>query len=263
MTATQVRVARTGPAIFLPLALIIVLLGVALAIAPLAPARATGGIYQVIIAERHTIPVESLSCTRNGDFARCTVPVGGVALRVTIHYAGFDSSCTATHGDRVVGCVSGLGATGHASHTVWISDNLGGAAVDPPPWWRAPGGPARGAAVLIAALTIAAALGTLLLGRSPRERTLPLRTLAAALVGGLGAALLGATGSLLGDGFDPTVLISPVLPVAALSLAFWQYHLAGPGTRRTQVVGAAVATAVYTASAAYLFLQQSGFMPVA
>jgi hypothetical protein len=265
VTATQVRVTRTSPAFLLPLVLIIILLGVALALASVAPSRVTGGIYQVIVGEgpaRFTIPTESLSCNRTGDLARCTVPVAGTPLAITIQYAGFTSSCRAEHGNRMVPCTSGLGDIGQASNTVWISESLGATERDraPLPWWRTATGPTRAALALIAALAVAAGLASYLLSRRTGE--LPMRTPAALGIGALGLFLLAASGVILSA--DRAVswapLISPPALVAAAALGIWQYQLGGVSTRRANGIGAALAAATYTAAAAYVFLLHGGFI---
>jgi hypothetical protein len=263
VTATQLRPVRTGPELFLPLVLIIVLLGVALALAPVAPSQVTGGIYQVIIGEgpsRFTIPTESLSCNRTGDHARCTVPVAGHPLAITIQYAGYSSSCRAQHGDRTVPCASGLGDVGQASDTVWISDGLGATERDrtPVPWWRTPTGPTRAALVLIAALAVAAGLTSSLLSRRTAES--PLRAPAALGAGALGLGFFAVSGLIITGSFDWPALTSPPVLVAAAALAAWQYQLGGVGTRRAKGIGAALATAGYTGVTAYVFLLHGGFI---
>ena len=264
MTATQVRVVRLGPALLLPLALIIGLLGVALALARVAPSRVTGGVYQVIVGEgptRFMIPTESLRCNRNGDRAECTVPVAGKPLAVTIQYAGYDSACTARHGERMVPCESGLGDYGQASHTVWIADGLGAAEKDRPavPWWRTSGGPTDAALALIVALASAAGLATYLLAGRPREH--PLRTPAAVATGAAGLLLFAASSLIITTrGFAWPMLVAPPALIAAAALGLWQYQLAGPGSRGAKGIGAALATATFSAAALYVFLLHSGFI---
>ena len=271
--ATQVRPASTGPAALLPLALIVILLGVALGLATVAPSRVTSGIYQVIVGDgpsRFTIPTESLTCNRNGDLARCTVPVAGKPLAITIQYAGYDSTCTARHGDRVVACASGLGDYGQASNTVWISDGLGvteperAGLRDAMPWWRTANGPSTAALVLIAALTAAAGLAAYLLSRRTRPEELALRMPAALGVAALGLILFAAGGLIMAptQGFDHAwpMLIAPPALIAAAALGAWQYQLGGVSTRRARTIGAALATAAYTAAVGWGFLPRAGFI---
>jgi hypothetical protein len=250
------------PAVMLPLVLIIVLAGAAVALAGVAPSRVTGGVYQVIVGQgpgRFTIPTESLGCERTGDRARCTAAVAGKPLVISIQYAGFDSVCRAQHGERMVPCASGLGSAGEGSHTVWISDGLGASQQDrlATPWWRAPNGPGLAAFALVIVLSVVAGLASALLGRRDTEQRR--RGLAAFGIGVTGLTLLGASG-LLASRFDWAMVVAPTTLFAAAALGAWQYQLGGLGTRRAKGIGATLATACYGSAAAFVFLQHSGFI---
>lgn len=104
-------VARTARAIagppFVPIAVVLVLFGVALLMAPVAPGRVSTGLYQVVVwegAEHVVIPAESLTCGRSGGTTTCTAPVGADRLTVELVYAGVvePGGCAAEYGDRVV-----------------------------------------------------------------------------------------------------------------------------------------------------------------
>lgn len=150
MTTTDDRQSRTTPDLlpFLPLVLIIIMFGMAVLIAQVAPSQVTSGVYQVIVGEgqaQFRLTTESLTCSRTGDTATCTAPVAERELTIDVKYGDPASvcghTCTARHGDRPVPCMPQLNY-GHASASARISDSLGVTEPelirlrDAVPWWR-------------------------------------------------------------------------------------------------------------------------------
>lgn len=87
MRATDNRQDRTTFDLlpFLPLVLIIIMFGVAVFIAQVAPSRVTSGVYQMLVGEgatQFTLATEALVCSRIGDTATCTAPVTGQQITV-------------------------------------------------------------------------------------------------------------------------------------------------------------------------------------
>lgn len=286
MTATADRQARStfGLLPFLPLALIIAMFGVAVCFAQIAPMRVNGGVYEVIVgggSGQFVLATESLTCNRTGDVATCTAPVAGQQLTVDIEYRDSDSpvagsTCTARHGDRPVSCRSGFVHYGHASNTVWISDQLGVTEPeltrlrDAVPWWRTAVGVPIASLVLLCVLPIAAGVTAYLSSRRARSRAAEWRFPIAAGTGLLGLALFVGSDLMITPGRNFTLGLpiapgSAVLLIVATVLAAWQRQLVGPsgdgrGRRWAYAIGAVIATAFYTAAALLFFWFDSGFI---
>lgn len=265
----------TRPLLFLlPALLLLVLSGIAVGLARIAPSRVTTGVYQVVVWEGRDhveIPAESLDCRRAGDTTTCTAPVGQGTLTVGLEYTGVvePGACTAEYDGTPVACLRQMGSYGHASHTLWLPGGLGLSGAqqaelrDQVPWWRAESDLTDAGLASIVALGLATGLVTFLL-RTPADPA-P-RGLRVALVIGtacLGVGLLAATNLVL----DPPVggvmlVVSPfsVLPVAAI--AAWQWELTGPplGGRTTSAVVAGGAATMYSGVALIVFALQSGFI---
>ncbi len=102
--------------------------------------------------------------------------VAGRQLVVDTEYRDFDlplagSTCTARHGDRPVSCISRPYDYGHASNSIWISEQLG---VTEPEltrlrdavlWWQTVNGALIGAVVLLCVLAVAAGVTAYLSSR--------------------------------------------------------------------------------------------------
>jgi hypothetical protein len=246
-------------------ALFVVLFGIAVLMAQVAPSRVTDGIYQVIIGDgAAVIPTESLTCARTGDTATCTTPVGGHRLTIDIRYTGAvePNPCTARHGDRPVSCEPSMGFTGHASHTVWITDDLGLSRAQladlnaAAPWWRLGSELYTAALALIGTLAAAAGVLTFLLRR--RARPVPpdrrLRLVAATTV--LAMGLFIVTGGVFRHSL---FLLSPLSLLAGAMMATWQWQLSGTrGGRVASAIFATVVVTCYTGVTMLVFLLQSG-----
>jgi hypothetical protein len=287
VTATDIRSSRAGFAItpFLPLVLILLMLGVAVLIAQVAPSRVTTGVYQVFVGpdpyEAVRIPTEHLTCTRSERIATCTTPpIAGAPIKTMVTYRErpdpplSNSSCVARHGDRSVSCMSTMGDYGHASQWVYIQEDLGISAAerarlrDAVPWWRLGDQLGNRGLLLIGLLTLAAGISGYLLGgratRWARRRQWPitigtgLLALATVAVGGLIITPNPAAGGV--HWLLP--IIHPITLGVAVGLAGWQYQLCGDERirRARYAVGAAVATACYTAAALFIFLWASAFI---
>ena len=272
MTTTKVWKITGAPLFLLPVVLLVVLFGVAVLLAQVAPSRVTTGIYQVVVwedANHVVIPPESLSCVRADGLATCTTPVGPEQLTVELTYSGVvePGSCTARYGELVVSCSRQLGYYGHASNTVWLSGGLGLSDAQQAelraaaPWWRVDSELWRVALALTGVLAVAAGVVTFLQRRHARPIAPDRRLLvvAGATVSGLG--LLVAGGLVLGG--SVLFVLSPFSLVATGTLAAWQWLLDGiPRSERRLLpaIATAAAVAVYTTAVLFIFLLQSGFI---
>jgi hypothetical protein len=269
MVTTEVRQVRP-PVFLLPAVLLVVLFGVAVLLAQVAPSRVTSGVYQVVVGDGAArIPAEALTCSRTAATATCTTLVDGRRLTVEVHYTGVPrpGPCAAWHGDRVVSCQPTFGYYGHRSHTVWIADDLGlsgtqlAGLASAAPWWRLNSHLTTAMLVVTGTLGALAGVATFLLYRRFRPVRPDQRTSLVVGTAVLGSALFVGSGLLLDpSGTGPLMLLSPVSLLASAALACWQWQLAG--ARGGRVVSAVVATltvAIYTGAAAFVFLMQSGF----
>jgi hypothetical protein len=259
-------------------ALIIVLFGVAVLLAQIAPSRVTSGVYQVTVgegADQFTIPTESLTCGRIGATATCTTPVSAHQLRIDVRYLDADivgpSSCTARYDERSVSCESAFGDYGHASHSVRISDGLGVTGAElaglraAVPWWRSGYGVEIAAKVLICTLSIAAGVATYLLRRRARPVPAEWRSPVVIGTGVLALGLFVASGLVLDMHNAWVLVLSPFTVLAAGVLTAWQGQLSGMGARHNgrpwpDAIGAVLAVALYTTVAMFAFLLQSAFI---
>lgn len=276
MTTESTRQADVRP--LLPIALLVVLLGVSGLIALVAPSRVTG-VYQVIIGEgssQFTVTDESLDCGRVGAKASCTLSVAGRPLEITVVYPNDNpivpGTCTAVHDGRPVFCTSQIGDYGHASQSVRIADGLGVTDAerdrwrDAVPWWREADELLAAAYALVGVLAAAAgAAAYLLCGRF--RLAAPGRVPVAIGTGLLGALTFGVGSSIIApSGFGQwIVLLAPPGLLATAVLVGWQWGLGelGGGTRRSRwgfALGSAAATAVYSGVAVLVFLLASGFI---
>jgi hypothetical protein len=261
----------------LPLALLMILLGVGVLIALVAPSRVTTGTYQVVVGEQQdefTIPTESLTCSRAGRVSTCTTPpVAGVPIRTEVTYRDppdiLRSTCEARHGDRTLACQSAIGDYGHTSHSVHILERIDVSDAeltllrDAVPWWRSPDR-LQFVGLLLAGLLalLAGAVGYFVGGRA-RPRARHRQGLFTIGTAGLGMALFSIgpliiaprAGSLL-------YLATPWAVIAVAVLAGWQYQLcsAERGFRLRYAIGGFLATASYSFVAFFVFLLASGFI---
>jgi hypothetical protein len=266
----QIRGAAHPPVFLLPAVLFVVLFGVAVLLALVAPSRVTSGVYQVVVGDgAAVVPTEALTCARAADTATCTARVGTSQLTIDVHYTGTPEPgrCTARHGDREVTCSPALGYYGHTSQTVWIADDLGLSRTQladldaAAPWWRQNYHLTTGMLIMTGALGAAAGATTFLLYR--RFRPVPpdrwfLLVLSTAV---LASALFAGTGLVFGSsGVGPLMMLSPLALLASAMMAAWQWQLAAiRGGRVVSAVVAAVVVAFYTWVAMFVFLMQSGF----
>ncbi|MEO6087946.1 MAG: hypothetical protein ABIQ18_33035 [Umezawaea sp.] len=273
MTTKALR--RVDPRPFLPLVVLVVVLGAAALLASIAPSLVTTGVYQVWV-DGVTITTESLSCQRIDNRSECTVPVGGQDLAITVVRSAPRSivpgTCAAVHGDRQVSCDALMADYGHASHSVRINDNLGldeaelAAWQDRMPWWRSSDGLVRTGALLIGLLSLAMGGIAFLLGGRFRLQH-PWRPLVVIGTAALGLFLFGIGAQFMGADAIPalmSLLVTPAL-FAATVLTVWQWQLGtmSGGTtlaRWGYAVTAAVTTALYSAAAMVVFLLYSGFI---
>jgi len=270
----QIRGAAHPPVFLLPAVLFVVLFGVAVLLAQVAPSRVTSGVYQVIVGDgAAVVPTEALTCSRTADTATCTTRVGARQLTIDVHYTGAPETgrCTARHGDRLLSCSPAMGFYGHASQTVLIADDLGLSRTQladldaAAPWWRLSHNLSTAMLVLAGAFGAAAGAATFLLYRRFRPVPPDRRVLLVVGTGVLASALFAGTGLLYGQwGYGavpgPLMMLSPFSLLASAALATWQWQLST--IRGGRVVSAAVATvtvAIYTWCAMLVFLFQSGF----
>lgn len=273
----EVRSASRLPVFLLPAALFVVLFCVAVLLARIAPSQVTSGVYQVFVDEgAAVIPTEALTCSRTADTTTCTTPVNGRQLRIEVHYAGVPEPgpCTARYGDRQVSCMPAMGFYGHASQTVWITDDLGLSSTQladldaAAPWWRVTNELTTAMLILVGALSVAAGVATFLVRRRPRPVPPSWRlglvigtgVLALALFTGTGL-LFDPAGSGVGTGATtPLMMASPLALLAAAAMAGWQSVLSSAGGRRVaSAVIAAATVAFYSGVTMLVFLIQSGF----
>jgi hypothetical protein len=273
---SDVRPHRTtaGPPLFLlPALFLVVLFGIAVAAAQIAPSRVTTGIYQVVVwegADNVVIPTESLSCERTGDTAACTAPVGRHRLTVELGYTGVvePGACTARYDGRPVSCARQMGFYGHASHTVWVRGlGLSGAQQAELradiPWWRVESDLTSVGLALVVALGVGTGLSTFLARR--RARPAPPGPRLPVVIGsaGLGLGLFFATSAVIGPVAGGTMAaLSPFSVLAAAAVAAWQWELSGPplGGRAGSAVIAGGAATFYSGIALIIVAMQSGFV---
>jgi hypothetical protein len=266
-------VARTARAIagppFVPVAVVLVLFGVALLMARVSPGRVSTGVYQVVVwegMEHVVIPAESLTCGRSGGVTTCTAPVGADRLTVELAYSGVaePGGCAAEYRDRVVSCARQMGFYGHASNTLWLhglglSPAQRAALAADVPWWRVERELMTAGMIGIGALGVLAGVVTFLLRR--RVRVVPSWPRAAVVAGtaAVGMGLFFASGPLLGNPMRALGIVA-LLPLAAL--VAWQLEATGPplvGRLRSAVIAGA-ATVFYSGCAVLIFGLQSGFL---
>jgi len=272
----QVRSAGRLPVFLLPAVLFVVLFGVAVLLAQIAPSKVTSGVYQVYVGDSMAvIPTESLTCSRTADTATCTTRVGADQLTIDVHYTGAPEpgACAARHGDRVVSCQPALGFYGHASQTVRITDNLGLSSTQladldaAAPWWRVTYELTTAMLILICTLGVAAGVATFLLYR--RFRPVPPNWRPGLIIGAgvVASALFAGTGLLLGPPESvpgaiggPLIMLAPLSLLAAAVIATWQWQLAGGrGGRAVSAAVAFGAVTFYTGVTMLVFLIQTGF----
>lgn len=267
------NVARTSRVIagppFVPLAVVLVLFGIAVLLAQVAPGRVSTGLYQVVVwegMENVVIPTESLTCGRSGDLATCTAQVGAERLTVELRYTGVaePGGCVAKYGEHAIPCARQMGYYGHASNTVWLyglglssaqRSELAAAA----PWWRVERELVTVGMVVIGALGVLAGAATFLLRR--RVRTVSSWPRVAVVLGTaiIGVGLFFVTGPLLGNALAPLGIVGLV---AVAALVAWQCEVTGQPLRGR--IGSAVvaggATMMFSGVAMLVFGLQSGFL---
>lgn len=273
MTTAALR--RVDPRPFLPLVVLVVLLGAAALLAPIAPSQVTTGVYQVWV-DGVTITTESLSCQRLDDRSQCTVPIGGQELAIAVVRSDprpiVPGACTAVHGDRRVSCDALMADYGHASHSVRITDSLGLTEAElaawrgRTPWWRTSEGLMKTGAVLIGLLALVMGGIAFLMGGRFRLRH-PWRSQVVVGTGLLGLVLFGVGGQFLGADAGPALVSLSATPtlLAATVLTAWQWQLGAMsgGTvlaRWGYAATAAVTTVLYSVVAMFVFLLYSGFI---
>ncbi len=284
MTATDIRSSRVGFFItpLLPLALIMLMLGVAVLLAQVAPSRVTSGVYQVVIGpnpqQAVAIPIEHLTCTRSERTATCTTPpVAGVPITTTISYRErpdpplSNSNCVARHGDHDLQCMSNIGDYGHASHSVYLTEDISEAELarlrEAAPWWRNGEQQMNVGWLLIGLLTLAAGVGGYVFGGRAARWAWRRQWPVAVGTGLLALATISIGGMIIAPnpaapGFPWLFLLHPVTLIAAVAVAGWQYQLCGDERidRARYTVGAAGATALYTTVTLWMFMFASAFI---
>ncbi|XVS67539.1 hypothetical protein ACQPYE_16245 [Actinosynnema sp. CA-299493] len=120
MTTPVIPRTTAGPLRYLPLLVPGLLFLVALAIAPVSPARATDGLYKITTAQ-FSISHHDIDCVKDaGRVATCTTTVDGKVLGVRLDTAPTRVlSCTATYDSRDTACTRSFDY-GPGSHRVHL-----------------------------------------------------------------------------------------------------------------------------------------------
>jgi hypothetical protein len=247
---------------WLPLALVLVLLGIAVATAFVAPSRNDAGINLVFVGDGRAGPllsIEDLACERTGGQASCTATA--VPLSITVDYPeslpGL-SECSAVLAGQAVQCRSQMGDYGNASHNVFLSgvgDLLAGHQPSVP-WWRTSSGMESG--VLWATAILAAVFGVAALG-GRQAWPVARRTELALGMGVVGVVAFAVMGQLVSG--QPTASMAvwsaahPISVLGAAALGLWQWSLGGPApATRTSRTRAAITAVLVTGFSSFVFL---------
>ena len=243
-TSTRLGV---GPLRWLPQVVPGLLLSIAVVLVPVAPARATDGLYRVDTPEFSV--VDGFTCAADDAGTTCTVSVAGRPLTVEVDAGPRFTACAASYDGRLLGC-SRVTQYGPASPWVQVG-SLGVPASEAPhaPWWRDVLDFRWERLMLVTALVLAllAALASFLLYRAPRlEDDDRLRRTVITGVSSLVLAVV--SGLVVTAGNQDTIgvlslFVSVAVVVPAGLMACWQHVAAGPtvGRLRERIGQAAIA----------------------
>ena len=276
MTTTVIPRRTAGPLRYLPLLVPGLLFLLALAIAPVSPARATDGLYKITTTQ-FSISHHDIDCVRDADrVATCTTPVDGKVLSVELDTVPVGMlTCTATYDARDIGCTRSFDY-GPGSHRVHLESLV----VPEPvaedirgqyPWWSwlFDGPWFLFALALVAAMAIAAGVLTWIWSREPRPaaRHRAVRTLVTFVVYwtfSLPVTLLVAPWDGKGVSYHMLLIPHSVLLPAALALV-WQLVVSAKITGRTDqrigLTAAGVLTTLVCAPMLMLVLALMSGMP--
>ncbi|MBB5801903.1 hypothetical protein F4560_001671 [Saccharothrix ecbatanensis] len=175
MTTTVSPRSTAGPLRYLPLLVPGLLFLIALAIAPVSPARATDGLYKITTTQ-FSISHHDIDCVKDAKLvATCTTPVDGKALSVRLDTSPvMELTCTATYDARDIACTRSFdyGPGSHRVHleSLVVSEPTAEDIRGEYPWWSwlFDGPWLLFALGLIAAMTITAGVLTWIWSREPR-----------------------------------------------------------------------------------------------
>ncbi|RKT54735.1 hypothetical protein [Saccharothrix australiensis] len=187
MTTTVLPPGTAGRLRSLPLLVPGFLFLVALAIAPVSPARATDGLYKITTTQ-FSISHHDIDCVRDREqVATCTTQVAGATLRVRLDTTpGAALSCTATYDGQDIACkrTFDYGPGSHRVHlsSLTVPEPDAAAIRGAYPWWSAvfDGAWFAVALGLVAAVAVAAGVLAWSWSGTPRPAA-PRRALRAAL----------------------------------------------------------------------------------
>ncbi|WP_367127485.1 hypothetical protein [Saccharothrix sp. HUAS TT1] len=140
MTTTVIQRGTAGPLRYLPLLVPALLFLVALAVAPVSPARATDGLYKITTTQ-FAVSHHDIECARDTDqVATCTTTVDGKALDVRLDTTpGAALSCTATYDGQGTPCTRTFdyGPGSHRVHlaSLTVLEAAAEEVRDEYPWW--------------------------------------------------------------------------------------------------------------------------------
>ena len=247
---------------WLPLALVLVLLGISIAVAFVAPSRNDSGVNLVFVGDGTAGPLlspDDLTCERTDGQAVCTAVA--VPLSINIDYPESSpglSECSAVLAGQVVECQSRMGDYGNASHNVILSDvgDLLAGYRPSVPWWRTNSG--MGSGMVWATVILAGVFGVAALGGG-RAWPVARRTELALGMGVVGVVAFAVMGQLVSG--QPTAsmavwfAVHPISVLGAAALGLWQWSLGGavPATW-TSRARAAITAVLATGFSAFVFL---------
>jgi hypothetical protein len=247
---------------WLPLALVVVLLGIAVAVGFAAPSRNDVGVNLVFVGDGRAGPVlspEDLTCEREGGRVSCVA----LAVPVSIDVNYLESSpglseCTAVVAGQVVECQSRMGDYGSASHNVFLSDvgDLLAGYQPSVPWWRTSSG--MGSGMVWVTVVLAVVFGVAALGGG-RAWPVARRTDLALGMGAVGVVAFAVMGQLVSGPSTASMAVwaavHPVSVLGATALGLWQWSLGGPvlATRASRARAAIIAV-LATGFSAFVFL---------
>jgi hypothetical protein len=221
---------------WLPQAVPVLLLLFAVLLVPIAPGRATDGLYRVDTPEFSV--VDGFDCAVTGGLTTCAVPVAGRPLTVEVEAGPHFTACAANYDGRRLTCAR---VTEYGPASPWVRvGSLGVPASEAPhaPWWRDVLDFRWERLMLAAALVLAllAGLAAFLLYRAPRledgdrfRRT---------VITGVSSWVLAVVSGLLVTAGDQdnfgilSLFVTVAVVVPAGLMACWQHVAAGPAAGR-------------------------------